>query len=72
MTQTETATEQDLLVSLTFHNFSAEMLKEFALKIVKPYFNGNMNEAVRRLMEKAIKEETIVNQALIIQGNGES
>jgi hypothetical protein len=72
MTQTEAATEQDLLVSLTFHNFSAEMLKEFALKIVKPYFNGNMNEAVRRLMEKAIKEETIVNQALIIQGNGES
>jgi ferritin-like protein len=72
MTQTEAATEQDLLVSLTFHNFSAEMLKEFALKIVKPYFNGNMNEAVRRLMEKAIKEETIVNHALIIQGNGES
>jgi hypothetical protein len=71
MTQTETATEQDLLVSMTFHNFSAEMLKEFALKIVKPYFNGNMNEAVRRLMEKAIKEETIVNQALIIQGNRE-
>jgi ferritin-like protein len=72
MTQTEAATEQDLLVSLTFHNFSAEMLKEFALKIVKPYFNGNMNEAVRRLMEKAIKEETIVNHALIIQGNRES
>ncbi len=72
MTQTETATEQDLLVSLTFHNFSAEMLTEFALKIVKPYFNGNMNEAVRRLMEKAIQEETIVNQALIIQGNRES
>jgi hypothetical protein len=72
MTQTETATEQDLLVSLTFHNFSAELLKEFARKIVKPYFNGNMNEAVRRLMEKAIKEETIVNQVLIIQGKRES
>jgi len=72
MTQTETATEQDLLVSLTFHNFSAELLKEFALKIVKPYFNGNMNEAMRRLMEKAIKEETIVNQVLIIQGKRES
>jgi hypothetical protein len=67
MTQTETATEEDLLVSLTFHNFSAGMLKMFALKIVKPYFNGNMNEAVRRLMEKAIQEETIVDQALITQ-----
>jgi hypothetical protein len=49
---------------LTFHNFSAEMLKEFAQKIVKPYFRGNINEAVRSLMEKAIQEETIANQAI--------
>ena len=62
MTQTQTAFEEDLLVSLTFHNFSAEMLKEFALKIVKPYFRGNLNEAVRSLMEKAIAEETLLNQ----------
>jgi hypothetical protein len=67
MTHTEMATEKDLLVSLTFHNFSAEMLKEFAQKIVKPYFNGNMNQAVRSLMEKAINEETIVNKALIAE-----
>jgi hypothetical protein len=66
MPQTEIATrEQALLVSLTLHNFSAEMLKEFALKIVRPYFGGNVNEAVRSLMEKAIAEETIVNQAVI-------
>jgi hypothetical protein len=65
MTQTQTATEEELLVSLTFHNFSVEMLKEFALKIVKPYFNGNMNQAVRSLMQKAIEEETIVSQALV-------
>ncbi len=69
MTQAEIATEKDLLVSLTFHNFSAEMLKEFAQKIVKPYFNGNMNQAVRILMEKAITEETIVKQALITKEN---
>jgi hypothetical protein len=62
---TQTATEKDLLVSLTFHNFPAEMLKEFALRIVKPYFSGNMNEAVRSLMEKAINEQAIVDQALI-------
>jgi hypothetical protein len=67
MTQTETATEEDLLVSLTFHNFSAEMLREFALKIVKPYFNGNLNHAIRSLMEKAIFEETIVDQAIIAE-----
>ncbi len=64
MAQTETLTEDDLLISLTFHNFSVELLKEFALKIVKPYFNGNMNQAVRSLMEKAITEETIVKQVL--------
>ena len=69
MTQTEIATEEDLLVSLTFHNFSAQTLKEFATKIVKPYFNGNMNQAVRSLMEKAINEETIVTQALITKNN---
>jgi hypothetical protein len=64
MAQTQTAAEEDLLVSLTFHNFSAETLKEFTQKIVKPYFGGNMNEAVRRLMQKAINEETLVNQAI--------
>jgi hypothetical protein len=59
------ATEQEMLVSLTLHNFSSEMLKEFAVKIVKPYFGGNINEALRSLMAKAIEEETIVNQAIL-------
>ena len=63
----QTYLEEDLLVSLTFHNFSVEMLKEFAQKIVKPYFNGNMNEAIRCLMEKAIKDEAIVNQVLLMK-----
>lgn len=65
LTQTEIATGQDLLISLTFHNFSVEMLKEFAQKIVKPYFNGNINQAVRSLMEKAIREERIVNHSIL-------
>ncbi len=68
MTQAQAAYEEELLVSLTFHNFSAEMLKEFAQKIVKPYFRGNINEAVRSLMEKAIQEETIANQAIRQKG----
>lgn len=63
MTQTQ-ATEEDLLVSLTFHNFSAEMLKEFASKVVRPYFGGNMNEAIRCLMEKAIAEEALVRSVM--------
>ena len=61
------ATEQEMLVSLKLHNFSAEMLKEFAVKIVKPYFGGNINEALRNLMQKAIDEEIIVNQAIMQQ-----
>jgi hypothetical protein len=64
MTQTQTAAQKDLLISLTLHNFSAEMLKEFAQKIVKPYFGGNINQAIRSLMEKAITEETIANHAI--------
>ncbi len=59
----QTQVEDELLVSLTFHNFPAEMLKEFAQKIVKPYFHGNMNAAVRCLMEKSIQEETLVRHA---------
>ena len=46
---------------------SAGMLKEFALKIVKPYFGGNMNRAIRNLMKKAVEEETIVNQVIIME-----
>ena len=64
MTHVETTTEKDLLISLTLNNFSAEILKEFARKIVKPYFGGNLNQAIRSLMEKAIDEEVIVSQAL--------
>jgi len=60
LTETQISTEEQLLVSLTLHNFSAEMLKDFAQKIVRPYFYGNINEAVRCLMQKAIVEEEIV------------
>jgi hypothetical protein len=62
MTQTEMATENDFLISLTLHNFSTEMIKEFARKIVKPYFGGNLNQAVRTLMENAINEEAVTNR----------
>ena len=70
MTQTEIATEEDLLVSLALHNFSAKMLKEFAQKIVKPYFDGNMNQAIRTLMEKAITEESLFSQSMLARNKG--
>ena len=69
MPQTDTIIEKDLLVDLTLHNMSAGMLKEFAIKIVKPYFGGNMNKAIRSLIKKAVEEETMVNKAIILKNN---
>ena len=53
-------TEDDLLVDLTLHDFSATLLTEFAEKIVRPYYSGNMNSAVKDLIRKAIREEQLV------------
>jgi hypothetical protein len=57
-------TEEDLLVDLTFHGFSSNLLKDFASKIVKPYFKGNFNSAIKTQMEKALNEEAIASRAL--------
>jgi alanine-alpha-ketoisovalerate/valine-pyruvate aminotransferase len=54
------ATEEDLLVDLTFHNVSASLLTEFAEKIVRPYYNGNLNAAIQDLIRKAISEQDFV------------
>jgi hypothetical protein len=63
MTETQFATQEDLRVDLTLHSVSANLLKEFAQKIVKPYFDGNMNKALYSLMEKAIIEQAIEDRA---------
>ena len=54
------ATEEDLLVDLTFHNVPASILTEFAEKIVRPYFNGNLNAAIQDLIKKALSEQDFV------------
>jgi hypothetical protein len=51
------ATEDDLLVDLTFHGFPATLLTGFAEKIVRPYYHGNLNQALKELMEKVITEQ---------------
>jgi hypothetical protein len=65
------ATENDLLVDLTLHDFSAVLLAEFAEKIVRPYYSSNMSDAVKDLMQKAIGEEKIVlsHVKLVKKGN---
>ena len=54
------AVEDDLLVDLTFHSVPASLLTEFAEKIVKPYYGGNMNAAVQDLIVKALAEQDFV------------
>ncbi len=51
---------EDLLVDLTFHGVPASLLAEFAEKIVKPYFKGNMNAAVQDLLVEALAEQDFV------------
>ena len=51
------ATEEDLLVDLTFHNVPVALLMEFTEKIVRPYYNGNLNAAIQDLIHKAIVEQ---------------
>ena len=46
-----------LSVDLTLHDFSDTLLTEFAKKVVRPYYSGNMNNAIRELIQKAIREE---------------
>ena len=53
-------TEDDLLVDLTFHDVSATLLTEFAQKIVRPYYSGNMSEALKDLIRNALREEDFV------------
>jgi hypothetical protein len=54
------ATEDDLVVDLTFHNVPASLLTEFAEKIVRPYYNGNLNAAIQDLINKALAEQNFV------------
>jgi len=65
------ATEDDLSVDLTLHDLSAALITEFAEKIVRPYYSGNMSNAVKDLMRKAIGEEQFVlsRMKLIKRGN---
>jgi alanine-alpha-ketoisovalerate/valine-pyruvate aminotransferase len=55
------ATENDLLVDLTFHNIPASLLAEFAEKIVKPYYSNNLNAAVQDLIHKALAEQDFIH-----------
>ena len=58
-------TEDDLLVDLTFHNVPAALLKEFAEKIVLPYYRGNLNAVIQDLINKTLQERDFVLSHII-------
>ena len=53
--------QEDLQVDLAFHDFPASLLSEFADQIVNPYYNGNLNAAIRDLISKALSEQEFVH-----------
>ena len=50
------AVENDFPVDLTLHQVPASLLTEFAEKVVRPYFGGNLNQAIQDLLKKALAE----------------
>ena len=54
------ATEDDLLLNLTFHGVPVSLLSEFVEKIVKPYYKGNMTAAVRDLLQKNLADQDFI------------
>ncbi len=55
------ATEENLALDLTIHDVSASLITEFAEKIVRPYYGGNLNVAIQDLIVKALSEQDFVH-----------
>lgn len=55
------ATEENLALDLTIHDVPASLIAEFAEKIVRPYYNGNLNAAIQDLIIKALCEQDYVH-----------
>jgi hypothetical protein len=68
------ASEDDLLLDLTFHNVPASLLTEFAEKIVQPYYQGNMNAALasrRQICAFEAKNLVITAETKTVAGDTE-
>jgi alanine-alpha-ketoisovalerate/valine-pyruvate aminotransferase len=48
---------EEMSVDLTIYRIPASLIKEFAEKIVKPYYPEGVSPAIKDLMRKAIEEE---------------
>ena len=65
------ALENDLLVDLTFHSVPASLLSEFAEKVVRPYYHGNMNTAIQDLLHKTLTEQDFIQSHITHIRTGE-
>jgi hypothetical protein len=55
------APQEDLSIDLTLHDVPASVITEFAEKIVKPYYRGNLNAAIQDLISKALSEQEFIH-----------
>ena len=53
--------QEDPLIDLTLYDVPASLIAEFAEKIVKPYYNGNLNATIQDLIVKALSEQEFVH-----------
>ena len=53
--------QNELQVDLTLHDVPASLITEFAEKIARPYYNGNLNNAVQDLITKALSEQEFIH-----------
>ena len=56
-----TLEDEDIMVDLTLHEVPASLVAEFAEKIVKPYYNSNLNNAIQDLINKSLSEQDFVH-----------
>ena len=54
------STEEEPSLDLTLHDVPISLVTEFAQKIVRPYYNGNLNMAIQDLINKALSEQDYV------------
>ena len=52
--------EKEMQVDLTVHGISADLVEEFAIQIVKPFYAGNLSEALKDLIQKAVTDQEFV------------
>jgi hypothetical protein len=55
------ATQEDLSIDLTLHDVPASVITDFAEKIVRPYYRGNLNAAIQDLISKALSEQEFMH-----------